>query len=339
MRLVYDDTNDNHAYYLNGKRCNGISTAAKIIPDTYTLEQWAKRMVAKGMFYDQLDGAKLQEKLAVDPNDKSLGDNIAKQALNTAKAHEPADRGTQAHKVLEMVLLNKPEGILTAQQKRDAIMLRRTLDRYGLRPHDGLVEQIVVYPDHRVAGRFDAVLERRDGSLIGVDLKTGPNAVLYPQTTAVQLAMYFHAPMVSAVLEDRGSKCVVEQWRKMPAELDLDHGYVLLCEPDAEEGTLHELNIAHGWKAAQLTLEAILWRRQLDYGKDIAREVMPVEDSDVKSSWAGVLRPYATLAARAQTVDEVRTLWREAQTDGQLTDDLKAALQARAGDLLAAVGA
>jgi hypothetical protein len=67
--------------------------------------------------------------------------------MKEADAHRKADRGTQMHKVLELVLLDMPERLLSDQQRADADLPRRTLDRYKLTPHDGLAE---AWPYHRI---------------------------------------------------------------------------------------------------------------------------------------------------------------------------------------------
>ena len=42
MHLKYNDRQ--HAYWLDGSRCKGVTTVAKIPDDTYNLDQWRKRM-------------------------------------------------------------------------------------------------------------------------------------------------------------------------------------------------------------------------------------------------------------------------------------------------------
>jgi hypothetical protein len=173
---------------------------------------------------------------------------------------------------LECVLSGHTDRLWTAQQRRDGDALRRTLDRYKLTPTPW-VESIVLYAKSMVAGRLDAVLERSDGTLPIFDLKSGFNAVKYPQSVAIQLALYANAPYVAASVDTRGDRSVVTKWTQLPANLDRTRGYVLLVQPGDDVGTLHEINIEHGWAAAQLALRIIQWRRELSYGKGIVREV------------------------------------------------------------------
>lgn len=318
-RMTYND--ERHVYQLGGKYCVGVSSVAKLASDRFTLEQWGTRMVALGALYDVAEnGGKVLENLAVDIESRERGNSAAKQLSEMARAHDKADRGTQMHKVLELILLDQPNRLLTDQQRRDADVLRRTLDRYDLRPAQGMAERFVAYPDPiNVCGRFDAMLQHGSGTdLILTDLKSGPNAVKYPQSTAMQLALYARAPWMSAVYEDRGDRCVVEEWTPLPEQLDRDRAYVLLVPPDADVGTLHEFDIAHGWRAAQHALEIIQWRRH----KDMVAEVEPTNAVEMPLS-------FSNRALAASSVEELRDLWREAAAAGAIDDGFRLAVDAQ----------
>jgi hypothetical protein len=47
MKLKYND--EQHAYWLDGKRCKSVTTVAKIPDDLYRLQMWEKRQVAIGL--------------------------------------------------------------------------------------------------------------------------------------------------------------------------------------------------------------------------------------------------------------------------------------------------
>jgi hypothetical protein len=321
-KVTYNDYR--HLYFMDGVPCKSASKVAQIPTDTRNLELWGKRMVAAGMVIDP----NLRENLAVDIENKTLGDAVAEDAIKAARAHEKANRGTQMHKVLELVLLNQEERLLTEQQRRDAEVLRRTLDRYGLEPYDGMAEQFVAWPHHRVGGRFDCALRRRaDDRVVMTDLKSGPNAIAYPHSTAIQLALYARAPWISDGIEIAGDTTTITAWRKHPEQLDRRTGYVLLVPADAEIGTLHEVDIDYGWVGAQIALEAVMWRKAKGYmGRECVTEVSPdvlVEDRRLEES--------LTVMAinTAPSVDRLRELWRMAVADGTLTDGFKAAVDAR----------
>jgi hypothetical protein len=229
------------------------------------------------------------------------------------------------HRVLELILLNRHHELLTEQQQRDAEVLQRTLDRYGLTPVDGLCEQFVAYPSYRVTGRFDAVMERPDGSVILVDLKSGARAIEYPQSVSVQLALYARAGHVSAAIEGVGNTVQVTEWRTMPGRLDRKYGYVLLVEPDATVGSLHRVDIEHGWVAAQLALELVNWRKRKD---DLVAPVDPWREG------TDDVTPFVRMAIdQTHTLDELRDIWRTYAASGDLTPGVKALLESRVAAL------
>lgn len=323
-------TESQHAYYLDKTRCVGISSAAKLAQNDYQIQQWMKRMVATGVALDN----NLRENIAVHLDNKEMMNRLADEALSAARARDAADRGTQMHHVMEMVLLGREDRLLTEQQRADADTLKRTLDRHRLTPVPGLIEQFVLWPDYKIAGRFDAVLERPDGTKVLTDLKSSANAVRYPHSTSVQLALYARAPYVSTQIDHRVSarsgtdECVMREWSTMPAELDLDRAYVLLVEPDSREGDVYSLDIEHGWHAAERIMAIIDWRRKLGGGKMIATYVTPDIPATDKSILDGI--------AAATEVQQLREIWRTAALTGALNDEVKQAIHSRRAQLVAA---
>lgn len=315
-KLTYNDKD--HAYYLNGKRCKGASSVAKIPTDTYALEAWSQRQVAIGLTTDPF----LLENVAAHVDNKERLDEVVRAAKAAAKAHQAADRGTQMHRVLELILLDQEDRLLTAQQKADAQVLKRTLDRYKLTPHQNMAEQFIIWPQHLVAGRFDAILETSDNRLILTDLKSGPNAVNFPQSTAIQLALYARAPLMSADIHTAGDKSTITQWRKLPTPLDKRYAYVLLVTPDDEVGTLHQIDIEHGWGGADLALKAVKWRRALANSK-IATPVTETEQPRPKPA------TWESLIDGADSLERLREVWKRCQECGELTPALKMLAQRR----------
>lgn len=323
--LILTYTDDGHEYRINGVRASGVSTTAKIPPSSFAIEQYDRRMVAIGCALDH----NICENILMDLEDKDHINKQVKDAKYVAKQHVKADRGTQKHRVLELILTGREHQLLSQQQRDDADILKRTLDAYKLTPHEGLVEQFVCYPEHSLCGRFDVVMERNDGSLVVVDLKSGPNAVLYPQTTMVQLALYAHAPMVSEKIEKRSGKQVVDVWRTMPPSLDLTRAYVLLVENNAKIGTFHRLDIEHGWTGATLALGVLQWRKQLGYnGRGGAIEVSPQEATEIIVD-ESVTQGFIDMAARATNRLECTMLAKNAKDQGAYTDELRDVLNRR----------
>lgn len=308
-KLTYHDRG--HRYYLNGKRAKGVSTISKIAADDYQIRLWHERMVALGVTID----SNLRENVAMHAENKDALKDLCEDAKKVAKAHIAADRGSQKHRVLELVLTGQEDKLITPQQRFDAVVLKRTMDRYRLTPRTELAEQFVIYPDNTICGRFDAVLafETADGRTVLVDLKSGENAVKYPHSTSAQLAMYARAPHIS-VGEHRGDKITVETWGTMPENIDLDTAYVLLVTNEDQVGTLHQFNIEHGWQAAELAMSLIKWRQAFKYGDDLVGEV---EDR------------FAEAVRSATTDSELRAIWKEAGNNFALTEYLKGKIMHR----------
>src|SRR5690606_37879937 len=183
---------------------------------------------------------RLIEQIAVDPDNRDAVDEICEEAMRVAGAHHAANRGTQRHRASE--LADTGGTLLTAQQEADAEAWRRTLDRYGIEVDPAYVEGFAIWPEYGVAGRFDRIV-RYQGRHVILDLKSGENAVKYPQSTAVQLALYARAPLISAEVNVHGDRSTVARWRTPPEDLDLRTGYVVLLGDGMDVGQLHEVDI------------------------------------------------------------------------------------------------
>jgi hypothetical protein len=312
--LVFRD--DLHEYRLDGRRLKSITAVAKIAPDGYALDAYDRRTLLMGLVADP----ELIEQAAAVIDNRDAQDRIVADAKRAAGGHRKAERGSQMHATLERVLVGNTDLLLTTRQRADADALSRTLDRYRLTPTT-LVEQFVLYPNALVAGRFDCVLERSDSTTILVDLKSGINAITYPQSVAVQLALYSRAPLMAASVTTTGDRSVVSEWAALPEDLDRDHGYVLLVQPGEPIGTLHEIDTQHGWRGGLLALQIVQWRREKNYGREIVTEVQ---------------LSFADRARAAADLEELRALWRDAKRAHAFDDEFLAACTARRQQLEAA---
>jgi hypothetical protein len=107
------------------------------------------------------------------------------------------------------------------------------------------------------------------------DLKSGRSAVDYPHSTVTQLALYAYAPKTSKTVTHKGDSWTCEDWTTMPDGMDLETGYVILVGDDDEVGTLYALDLKHGYRAAMAAMEIVTWRREHNYGRDLARPIAP----------------------------------------------------------------
>jgi hypothetical protein len=272
MRLTYTDSS--HRYRLDGTPSKSASGAAKITADDFALEQWEKRMVAVGMTVRP----DLAERVAVDLTNREAIQAVCDDAKEAAKANNAANRGSQRHRVLELTLLGQTDEFVTEQQRQDGRILDRTLDRYSLEPMLDRVEQFVVWPQIPICGRYDCIL-KYGGTPAMFDLKSGRSAVDYPHSTVTQLALYAYAPKTSKTITRKGDSWMCEDWTTMPDGMDLDVGYVILVGDDDEVGTLYALDLKHGYRAATAAMEIVAWRREHNYGRNLAQPVVPATEA------------------------------------------------------------
>jgi len=265
MKLVYAD--QDHAYWLDGKRVKSASKVAQICADRFAIEQYMKRQIGIGFTLDPT----LRERAAVDLDNRELVQTVCADAERVAKSHARADRGTQRHRVLELTLLGQTE-FITDQQRADNQILQRTLDAYQLEPMPDRVEQFVAWPDHAVVGRYDAILQYQGAPTL-FDLKGGVNAVLYPHTTLTQFALYLYAPHTSAKVDRDGDRSTVTEWTTMPDGINYDDAYVIHCDDQHDVGELWRVDMAHGLAGATLALSVVDWRKKHNYGKGAVKKI------------------------------------------------------------------
>jgi hypothetical protein len=305
--LVYDDASH---VYRDGKRLTNVSSLPKIVADHFKLDAYNLRTTVEALVKDP----ELFERVgaAIGAGNRDQLDRELEAGKRAAGVFDKAERGSLMHFVLLLVLQGRTDLILTKRQREDADALQRTLDRYRLTP-TSWAENFVVYPG-LVAGRFDAVLLRPDGTPIMCDLKSGKNAVRYPQSVAIQLSAYAHAPFMAASVTTQGDISTVTEWVSLPKNLDLVTGYVLQLEPSEPVGALYEINIEHGWKGAQLALKILNWRKEFNYGRELAREVQ---------------LSFADRALATADLDELRAVWKEARRSKAHTTEFLDAVERR----------
>lgn len=313
MKLTYNDRQ--HAYWLNGTRCKGVTTVAKIPDDTYGLDRWRNRQIVVGM----ASSPPLVSRAAAHYDERDKLDEIADEAMVAAKAHEASGRGTATHRItervdLDLAWIDTPEARLIVEQWTAA------LDTAGLDIVPELVERIVVYPDQLVAGRFDRVARRRsDGRLVVVDVKTGENAVKYPHSTAIQLALYANAPILAGPLTRTGQSETTETFEPLPDGIDREVGVIVYLPPEGP-AKVYELDIAAGWQAATgICFPTLEWRRRTGLVNQLA-EAAPKAPAD-RIDW---LRSRTQAIKTAGHLEEVARQWPAGVPtlkQGGLTDD------------------
>lgn len=254
MKFKYHEKS--HTYYVDGKRCKGISSLGKTLEDGTALEQWKLRMVMLGMTMSP----DLVESVAHHFDDRQKMKEHIEEALAIAKANAAAQRGTTKHKILDR--FDKGEQVIETELAKETIRLwQEALDAAEFEVIPEYAERFVVHPDRHIAGRLDRIMRRKsDGALVVVDLKTGERAIEYPHSVAVQLAFYAHAPLLVGPLNRDG---MTEQFEEMP-EVDYSTGYVIHMPSDGTARAV-PINIGAAWDVCEAHLDGIFaWRARKD---------------------------------------------------------------------------
>lgn len=272
MKLTYNDKQ--HAYWLDGKRCKGVTSVAKYPDDTYALNQWRDRQIVIGM----ASSPPLVHRAAAHFDERDKIQDIAEEAKIIAKSHEAAERGTANHRLTERADLDLP--VIETPESRAVIdSWQNALERLDIEIVPELVERIIVYPDQLIAGRYDRIARyRTTGRLVGLDIKTGENAIRYPHSTCIQLGLYFNAPLMAAPLTvTYDNDGYATSFEPLPTDLHRDHALVVYL-PLEGPARCHRINIARGWEAAQqICFPTIDWRKRGDLTTELDIQVTDPE--------------------------------------------------------------
>lgn len=270
IELRYDD--QTHSYWIDGERARSVSNIAKIPDDTYSLDQWRKRMVAVGMAMSP----DLVERVAAHYDDNSVVNGLAEQAMDRAGAKLAAGKGAAAHRITERIDLSSPI-IDTEFSRRIRAAWQAALDAAELEIIPDYVERIICYPEAKIAGRFDRVVRhRRTRRLHILDLKTGESAVKYPHAMSVQLGVYANAPWLAGPLSRGidGTTRDFEPWP--PPELDTRTGYILHMTDTT--ACAYPINVNDGYQVFEHIVAPIIrWRKRRDLiGPAFVADLTPV---------------------------------------------------------------
>lgn len=231
------------------------TTLAKALEDTYNLEVWGMRMVAKGMAL-RPDLLALAASLDVEADKKRLND-VAKDAKEAAGGSSGANMGTALHALTEKI--DAGEKVDPGPFARELAAYRATLEAEGLEPVQDYMERIICVPELGVAGRMDKLLDRGDGSLYQVgDLKSQKSMDFGGVSIAIQLSLYAHA---YAVWDSRA-----EEWTD-PPPIDQVTAAVIWLPVGRGICEVYDVDIVQGWKWAKLCEEV----RQIRKCKPVTR--------------------------------------------------------------------
>lgn len=257
------------------------TTLAKALEDTYNLEVWSNRMVAKGMAL-RPDLVAMAATLDVSA-DKDKLNRVAKDAKEAAGGSSGANMGTALHSMTEK--MDAGETVDPGPFAAELAAYRATLQAERLEPVQDYMERIICVPELGVAGRLDKLLDPGDGALYQVgDLKSQKSMDFGQISIAVQLSLYAHA---YAVWDPHA-----EEWEDPPA-IDRERAVVIWLPVGRGICQLFDVDLIKGWEWARLSAEI---RRIRKLKPITARPALePAEDGLDMERWERVFRAAATL--------------------------------------------
>jgi hypothetical protein len=291
------------------------TTFAKSVADTFGLTQWEVRMVTAGIGMRR-DLYALAAATPVDDKDKL--NRIAKDAKEAAAASSGANLGTALHSFTEAhdrgEPVNPPE-----PWNRDLDAYRDALADAQITAVPEWIERIVIVPDLQVAGTLDRVVRLVDGRLVIGDVKTGKDLSYSWGDIAIQLALYANAPLMW--------NKTTEQYEPMP-QVDRNIGIVMHLPAGKATCTIHQVDIAAGWEAAQLCRQVRAWRSR----RNLAAQYTPTPAATTVTDRLATQAVDSILLSRiaeAATVDQLTQLWSTNQAGWTATHTAAAARRKR----------
>lgn len=330
-----------------------VSTIANTLEDEYGLTEWKLRMVAKGV---AVSPDLIAKAAAADPAvDKADFAAVVKSAMERAEAGAGANFGTAMHAFAER--LDNGETIaamrVPAPLIPDVQAYAAALKAAKLRVLPELSERVVVNADLEYAGRWDRVVEDQAGDLYVLDLKTGKDVIDKGQLkTSIQQAFYANATHL----------CIRDftAYEPMPPVSRLK-AFILHLPIGAGQGAVYGLDIAEGWRDANLALtvrarrsaanKGRMWAYspgtpadavKVRIGRAVALDELGAAVADaqrINGAWTPELEAYALArydlirVRDASRTEDLAALWAELEPAGRWTTALYDAATHRAVQL------
>ncbi|RMH69818.1 MAG: hypothetical protein D6683_15815, partial [Actinomyces sp.] len=265
-----------------------VTTLVKIPADTFALERWKMRRVAKGLAQrpDLLARA-----AAADIDDRKDLDDVVSAAIEAAEGSAAANMGTAIHRIVERLCRGEDPDV-PADLRSTVDAWRRVTDAAGITFDAALVERIVVNTDLVVAGTLDAIATLPDGTRVVADIKTGTSVEYGAGEWAAQLAAYARA----RGLWNGGTG--LDAWDPMPAGLDVTRGLIVHLPAGAGECHLFWVDLEAGWTWARRAAAIREMRKQARSWIAPAVDLTPAVEPT----------PVGTAERKAQLLERLRSL-------------------------------
>lgn len=296
-----------------------VSNLIKKAEDTYHLELWKQRNVAKGLAM-RPDLVEAMQYLDVKA-DKVRVNKICERAQELAGAYLMSNEGTEIHKSVE--LSERADGAVSAAPEHHRTKVGLYFDAlraHGIEVVPDLVERTVVSTRYEVAGTFDNVFRLGDGSYVLGDKKTGDSLDLSLPAIAAQLDCYRDAINAHGVWNGFRYDSTVK--------VRDDFALVVHLPSTRDEVTVYRVDLSRG---AALNAVCLAVR---EIQKVKAKHVAEVFRADAyRAAGATAGQEWLELANAAHTVAQLMNIRDRAMSFGQYTDRLADQFRILAGEL------
>ena len=232
------------------------TTVAKALDDTSNLMAWSNRMTALGLAQRPDLLALVQ---AADPDDRDELNKVCERAKEAGGATARRDLGTALHTMVEKAHAD-PEWKVPDAYAADVAAVQAAIAAAGYEVVDGMSEVMVVLDRHTIAGTSDLTLRRRSTGVLRIaDIKTGASVNYGALAWAIQLSVYAQADARYV----QGSARDGSQDQRLPMpEVDRDTALILHVQPGSGVCDVHELDIAAGAEALEVSMAVREWRKR-----------------------------------------------------------------------------
>ncbi len=230
-----------------------VTTFARYAADSYNLDLWKQRQVARGLAA-RPDLLALAASTA-DPESqdgKKALNRVCEDAMAAAASSAGANTGTALHAWTEQVDAGQTPAI-PAPWDADVAAYRRVMAANNVHVDPELIEVVVTCDRLEIAGTFDRVVTI-GGERFVADVKTGKDPAAFPHDICVQLACYANA--------DRMHRPGPHGWVAEPMiPVNRERALVIHLRPGAATCELIWFDIAAGWGAAQTSAAVRAWQK------------------------------------------------------------------------------
>lgn len=279
----------NGRYYLpdpiggKTKSWQRVTNFIKMSDDTYHLELWKQRNVAKGVAVLAATRPGFIEDLAQRDvkADKDRLNEICSRAQDVAEAYRMSAEGTALHSATEAAdYANGDLNPVPVQYRNKVRLYRDALAVNGLTVVASMIERVIVSNRYGVAGKFDRIFRLRDGSCVIGDLKTGSSLDLSFPSIAAQLDCYRDGINEVGVFDGHRYETSVK--------VRDDFGIVVHLPSDRDEVTVYSVDLSKGRVINEVNLSIRDVRKvKARHVAGVFRNEVPMSQDEQDAIWLG----------------------------------------------------